>query len=107
MGGARPKAAVSREGRDWIAKFSLRDDPYNICRAELAAMTLATAQLDGTPLARIVLLRGFDDRGFEFYTNYQSRKGDELAANPRAALVLFWAALQNIGLSGSAARTET
>jgi serine/threonine-protein kinase HipA len=42
LGGARPKAAVSREGRDWIAKFSLRDDPYNICRAELAAMTLAT-----------------------------------------------------------------
>jgi pyridoxamine 5'-phosphate oxidase len=58
------------------------------------AMTLATAQLDGTPSARIVLLRGFDDRGFEFYTNYQSRKGDELAANPKAALVLFWAALQ-------------
>jgi pyridoxamine 5'-phosphate oxidase len=58
------------------------------------AMTLATAQLDGTPSARIVLLRGFDERGFEFYTNYQSRKGEEVAANPRAALVLFWAAPQ-------------
>jgi len=61
---------------------------------EPGAMTLATAQLDGTPSARIVLLRGFDNRGFEFYTNYQSRKGDELAANPRAALVLYWEALQ-------------
>jgi pyridoxamine 5'-phosphate oxidase len=61
---------------------------------EPSAMTLATAQLDGTPSARIVLLRGFDERGFEFYTNYHSRKGDELGANPRAALVLFWAAQQ-------------
>lgn len=58
------------------------------------AMTLATAQADGAPSARIVLLRGFDERGFEFFTNYQSRKGDELAANPRAALVLFWAPFQ-------------
>jgi pyridoxamine 5'-phosphate oxidase len=55
------------------------------------AMTLATASADGAPSARIVLLRGFSDKGFEFFTNYQSRKGDELAANPRAALVLFWA----------------
>jgi pyridoxamine 5'-phosphate oxidase len=58
------------------------------------AMTLATAQLDGTPSARIVLLRGFDEGGFDFYTNYESRKGEELAANPRAALVFFWAAFQ-------------
>src|SRR5437870_3723119 len=58
------------------------------------AMTLATAQLDGTPSARVVLLRGFDAGGFDFYTNYQSRKGEELAANPRAALVFFWAAFQ-------------
>jgi pyridoxamine 5'-phosphate oxidase len=61
---------------------------------EPAAMTLATAQLDGTPSARVVLLRGIDSRGFAFYTNYASRKGDELAANPRAALVMFWAGLQ-------------
>src|SRR5437868_5602199 len=58
------------------------------------AMTLATAQLDGAPSARIVLLRGFGELGFDFYTNYQSRKGEELAANPRAALVLFWPELQ-------------
>jgi pyridoxamine 5'-phosphate oxidase len=54
------------------------------------AMTLATATSDGAPSARIVLLRGYGDKGFAFYTNYSSRKGDELAANPRAALVLFW-----------------
>lgn len=58
------------------------------------AMTLATAQPDGTPSARIVLLRGYDSRGFDFYSNYQSRKGDELASNPHAALVLFWPTFQ-------------
>src|SRR5437016_497321 len=69
---------------------------------EPGAMTLATAQLDGVPSARIVLLRGFNERGFEFYTNYQSRKGDELAQNPRAALVLFWSTLhRQIRIEGS------
>jgi pyridoxamine 5'-phosphate oxidase len=60
---------------------------------EPSAMTLATATADGRPDARMVLLRGFDERGFNFYTNYQSRKAGELAQNPRAALVLYWAAL--------------
>jgi len=54
------------------------------------AMTLATASGNGKPSARMVLLKGFDERGFVFYTNYQSRKGRELEENPRAALVLFW-----------------
>lgn len=58
------------------------------------AMTLATATPDGRPSARIVLLKGFDARGFSFYTNYESRKGRELAANPRASLVFFWHALE-------------
>jgi pyridoxamine 5'-phosphate oxidase len=57
-------------------------------------MTLATASLDGRPAARIVLLKTFDDRGFSFYTNLQSRKARELEANPRASLVLFWHALE-------------
>ena len=52
------------------------------------AMTLATATPDGVPSARTVLLKGVDERGFLFYTNYASRKAGELAANPRAALVL-------------------
>ena len=54
------------------------------------AMTLATSALDGQPSARTVFLRDFDERGFVFFTNYDSRKGSELAANPRAALVFFW-----------------
>jgi len=56
-------------------------------------MTLATATRSGAPSARMVLLKGIDARGFCFYTNYRSRKGRELAENPRAALVLYWPAL--------------
>lgn len=66
-------------------------------RAEIStpnAMTLATTAADGSPSARIVLLKGIDHHGFVFYTNYQSRKGRELAANPRAALVFHWADLE-------------
>jgi len=58
------------------------------------AMTLATATLDGKPSARIVLLKGFDERGFVFFTNYESQKGHELSANPRAALVCYWIELE-------------
>jgi pyridoxamine 5'-phosphate oxidase len=58
------------------------------------AMTLATADAAGKPAGRIVLLKGFDDRGFVFFTNYTSRKGYEIADNPRACLVFFWQALE-------------
>ena len=58
------------------------------------AMTLATATPDGRPAARMVLLRGLDERGFVFFTNYDSRKGEDLAANPLAALTLYWAELE-------------
>lgn len=54
------------------------------------AMAVATAGDDGAPSLRMVLLKGFDERGFVFYTGYESRKGRELAANPRAALLLYW-----------------
>ncbi len=54
------------------------------------AMVVATATADGAPSARIVLLRGHDEAGLCFYTNYESRKGEELAANPRAAALLHW-----------------
>lgn len=57
---------------------------------EVNAMTLATATLDGIPSARIVLLKDYDERGFVFFTNYQSHKGRELEENPHAALVFFW-----------------
>ena len=66
-------------------------------RAELPmanSMTLATVGADGAPSARIVLLKGIDHNGFVFYTNYMSRKGRELAGNPRAALVFHWTDLE-------------
>ena len=57
-------------------------------------MTLATVDEDGLPNARMVLLKGFDEQGFVFYTNYESRKGRELTANPKAALVFHWKSLR-------------
>jgi pyridoxamine 5'-phosphate oxidase len=87
-----------------LRKADLQSDPFQQFRAwwevaqganlpEPTAMTLATTAADGAPDARIVLLRGFDERGFMFFTNYDSQKGRELAANPRAALVFFWPTL--------------
>lgn len=58
------------------------------------AMTLATADADGRPAARMVLLKGVDDRGFVFYTNLESRKGSHLAENPVAALLFHWKSLR-------------
>ena len=58
------------------------------------AATLATSTRDGIPNARIVLLKGFDPRGFVFFTNYESQKGRELAENPRAAMVFFWPTIE-------------
>jgi pyridoxamine 5'-phosphate oxidase len=58
------------------------------------AMTLATASSDGLPSARIVLLKGFDQNGFIFYTNYNSYKGVQLEENPKACLVFFWKELE-------------
>jgi pyridoxamine 5'-phosphate oxidase len=68
---------------------------------EVNAMTLATASADGMPDARIVLLKGFDENGFTFFTNYSSEKGHQLLENPRACLVFFWAALERqVRISG-------
>src|SRR5882672_12861494 len=61
-----------------------------VSEQDAISMTLATASKDGRPSARVVLLKSFDDRGFVFYTNYQSRKGKELDENPRACLLLYW-----------------
>ena len=58
------------------------------------AMTIATVASNGQPSARIVLLKNFDDRGFDFFTNYDSLKGQQLTANPQAALVFWWAELE-------------
>jgi pyridoxamine 5'-phosphate oxidase len=70
------------------------------------AMTLATVDDRGRPSARIVLIKGADTRGFVFYTNYESRKGLELAANPRACLLFFWQPLERqIRIEGTIEKT--
>jgi pyridoxamine 5'-phosphate oxidase len=61
---------------------------------EVNAMTLATADASGQPHARIVLLKGMSENGFEFFTNYESNKGKEMAANNKVALVFFWKELE-------------
>jgi pyridoxamine 5'-phosphate oxidase len=76
-----------RQVKKWL------DDARAAGVKEPTAMTLATTTCAGKPSARMVLLKGIDDRGFSFFTNYLGRKGRELAENPYAALVLYWAAL--------------
>ena len=61
---------------------------------EVNAMTLATASAEGVPSARIVILKGYDERGFVFFTNYESYKGKDILENPRACLVFFWKELE-------------
>lgn len=70
------------------------DNAVGSAAIEPTAMTLATADAGGRPDARMVLLKAVDDRGFVFYTRFDSAKGRQLTANPRAALVLFWAELE-------------
>lgn len=77
-----------RQFRRWF------DDATAAGIPDANAMTLATATRDGRVSARIVLLKGFDERGFSFYTNYESRKGRELEENPHAALVFHWQPLE-------------
>jgi pyridoxamine 5'-phosphate oxidase len=87
-----------------LSEYDVAPDPitqfaswYEDARVALGddadAVVVATADASGAPSARVVLLRGFDDRGFCFFTNYESRKGDELRANARAAMVWHWPAL--------------
>lgn len=74
---------------------------------EPTGMTLATADASGVPSARTVLLKGVDHRGFVFFTNYQSRKGQELAANPNAALVFWWGTLERqVCIQGAVTRVS-
>ena len=77
-----------RQFRQWLDEAIRAEVP------EPTAMTLATADAAGRPSARVVLLKGVDERGFVFFTNYESRKGIELATRPHAALVFFWKELE-------------
>ncbi len=82
------------------------DDAQSRGFPESDAVTLATATRDGIPSARMVLLKGHDERGLVFYTNYGSQKARELTGNPRACIVLFWAQLKRqIRVIGTVAKT--
>lgn len=93
---------------DPIAQFRLWfEQALKSNLAEPNAMTLATVNDQGRPNARMVLLKGFDDEGFVFYTNYASRKGRELEAFPYAALVVYWAELERqVRITGAVVRTS-
>jgi pyridoxamine 5'-phosphate oxidase len=94
---------------DPIAQFTRWfDEAVKAEVLEPNAMTLATATPDGAPSARVVLVKGVDERGFVFYTDYRSRKGEELAANPRAALVFYWGELERqVRVVGPVSRVST
>lgn len=71
------------------------------------AFSIATATPEGVPSSRMVLLKGFDERGFVFYTNYESRKGGELAVNGRAAMLFFWSELhRQVRIEGTLAKVS-
>src|SRR5207249_12225760 len=72
---------------------------------DVNAMTLATADKQGRPSARVILLKGVDERGFIFFTNYESRKAQELMENPQSALVFYWTDLERqVCISGEVSR---
>lgn len=89
---------------DPLAQFAVW---FEEARGVREAMALATATPSGSPSVRMVLLKGFDERGFVFHTNYGSRKGSELAANPQAALLFHWRELgRQVRIEGSVERTS-
>jgi pyridoxamine 5'-phosphate oxidase len=113
----RPISELRQEyTRSGLEASDLHPDPIEQFRAwfdealaadlhEPTAMTLATATPDGVPSARTVLLKGFDGRGFVFYTNYEGRKARELEVNPRCALLFYWGELQRqVRIEGEAGR---
>src|SRR6476646_2256181 len=106
------------EHPSWLmtGDFTTADEPLRLFAAWLTdataseprdptAMTLATVDADGLPNARMVLLKGADERGFVFYTNMDSQKGQELGAHPQAALVFYWKSVnRQIRIRGSVER---
>jgi len=91
---------------DPIKQFSVWFEQARLVTGhEPNAMTVATASADGVPAARILLLKGFDDRGFTFFTNYDSAKGQDLAENSAVALLFYWPELERqVRISGKAER---
>ena len=101
-----------------LTEADAHDDPIQqfslwfgeVLKSELIdanAMTLATASRDATPAARIVLLKGFDEKGFVFFTNYESAKARDLDDNPHACLLMFWAVLERqVRVTGRVSKTS-
>ena len=95
----------SRVRQIGIAFYKLWHALIGHASPDINAMTLATVDADGIPSSRTVLLKGIDSRGFIFFTNYESRKGRELTANPNAALTFFWAELERqVCVAGSVSK---
>ncbi len=120
MEGAGLDIAGLREeyGRDGLDLADLADDPITMFRRwlddavaaqvhEPNAMVLSTVGADGRPSSRVVLLKGVSEAGFVFFTNHASRKGEELGANPRCALLFPWHAIERqVRVEGSASRLD-
>jgi pyridoxamine 5'-phosphate oxidase len=110
---------MTDEKTEGLDEKTISSDPLNQFRRWLddatsagfklpEAMTLATATRDGRPSARLVLLKGVDDSGFVFYTNYRSAKARDMDSNPRAALVFYWPQLdRQVRVEGTVERTST
>ncbi len=93
---------------DPVMQFAVWMDQAILSKIEEPnAMTLATVGADGKPSARMVLLKSFDEHGFVFFTNYESRKGQEIARNHRAALVIYWKELERqVRIEGMVLKTS-
>src|SRR5215831_595478 len=89
-----PEMFVPDPAKDPIAQYLAAAERAARAGVDTAPMSLATADAGGAPSVRIVLLRGVDERGFVFYTNYHSRKARDLDANPRASLCQHWPSLE-------------
>jgi len=106
---ARGSLAEEDLGADWVTQFTRWFDEASESGliVEPSAMVVATADPSGQPSVRTVLLRGVSADGFVFYTNYESRKGRELAANPQIALVFSWVPLERqVVVTGTASRVS-
>ena len=104
---ALTKASVDpnpiRQFANWFQELS----PAGVSEQDAISMTLATATRFGRPCARIVLMKSYDDRGFVFFTNYDSRKGNELEENARACLLFYWSALwRQVRIEGAVGRVS-
>ena len=99
---ALTKASVDPNPIRQFEKWFQELPAAGVSEQDAISMTLATATKDGLPGARIVLMKSYDDRGFVFYTNYNSRKGNELADNARACLLFYWSPVwRQVRIEGS------